>query len=255
MNEMLPGRYFISHSYDDEDVRNRLVTRLPEGVEPFIFEPIRVSPLEFVSSSLIGSILTCDGMIYLNEGFSAQSFWVAFEHDYALRSGKPVYSYTPSSDTLLMPNATPIDLAVFPTYSRRSSETVMPILNFMRQQRYFDVWIDRERLRPGTDFAAELMGAVSDTIQRGGYVTLFWNEEASQSEWTIREAVQGLRDRRLIVAGLDNSTPPDFINESNPGYFVQLVDENGLNNNRIDDLIIRLYWLMFRNQFPELVYD
>ncbi|MCI0713350.1 MAG: hypothetical protein L0154_24555 [Chloroflexi bacterium] len=66
---------------------------LPSEVEPYIFPPINASPLEFVSNSLIGAVLACDGMIYLNEGFSERSFWVAFERDYALRSQKNVYAY------------------------------------------------------------------------------------------------------------------------------------------------------------------
>ena len=38
--------------------------------------------------------------------------------------------------------------------------------------------------------------------------------------------------------------------------FILLYDDGNLSRiHHIDDLIVRLYWLIFRNQFPELVYD
>jgi len=253
--QMQPGKYFISHSYRDAGVRNHLLTLLPDGVKPFVFPPINVSPLQFVSDALIGSILTCDGMIYVTEGFSARSFWVAFERDYALRSGKPVYAYVPSRDSIFLHQAPPLDLAIFPSYLHRETDRVMPILSMMREQRYFDVWIDTEAIRPGSDWALELSRSINSTIERGGYVAAFWSQSASESRWVEAETLSGLREGRVVVAGLDNMPMPDFIQGFGEAYYVQLVDENGLNHNRIDDLIVRLYWLIFRKQCPELVYE
>ncbi len=252
---MKPGKYFISHSYRDAGVRDHLLTLLPGEVEPFVFPPINVSPLQFVSDALIGSILTCDGMIYVNEGFSARSFWVAFERDYALRSTKPVYAYVPSRDSIFLHQAPPLDLAVFPSYTQKEKDRVMPILSMMREQRYFDVWIDTKAIRPGSEWALEISTGISSTIERGGYVVVFWGRRASESRWVEAETLSGLRNGRVVVAGLDNMPMPDFMQDFGAAYYVQLVNENGLNHNRIDDLIVRLYWLIFRNQFPELVYE
>src|SRR5688572_12471666 len=123
-------------------MRDRMLSQLPTGVQPFIFPPITVSPIQFVSDTLIGSILTCDGMIYLDEGYSARSFWVAFERDYALRSGKAVFRYIPSLNSIISHPSPPLDLAVFPSYLARLRDRVVPILKFMREQRYFDIWFD-----------------------------------------------------------------------------------------------------------------
>lgn len=76
MIDIPPGKYFISHSYRDATVRDAMLHKLPEGVIPYIFPPIDVTPMEFVSNSLIGAILACDGMIYMNEGASARSLSV-----------------------------------------------------------------------------------------------------------------------------------------------------------------------------------
>lgn len=251
MIDMPPGKYFISHSYKDAAVRDSFLKTLPPQVTPYIFPPISVSPLEFVSSTLIGAILACDGMIYLNEGASAKSFWVAFERDYAVRIGKRVYGYTPSNQSIYLHEAPAMDLAVFASFAHRERPQIMPILDFMRKRRHFDVWIDTEQIRPSEMWVNKLEQGISGTIERGGYVVSFWGQNVS--EWMAREAEFGLSKGRIIVVGLGTDSP-DFIS-TYKDMFVQLYDQNRLNNNRIDDLIVRLYWLIFRNQFPELMYE
>ena len=86
------GRYFIAHSYKDTSLRDELIACLPKGVEPYLFPPISVSPIEFASNMLIGALLVCDGVIYINGGHSLHSFWVAFEREYSLR---PEIGFTP----------------------------------------------------------------------------------------------------------------------------------------------------------------
>jgi hypothetical protein len=76
-----PGLYFLSHSYRDIEAREALIGLLPTHARPFIFPPISVSPPEFVSNALMGSLLTCDAVIVIDGGYSAQSFWVAFERN------------------------------------------------------------------------------------------------------------------------------------------------------------------------------
>lgn len=246
------GKYFISHSYKDAAVRDSFLKTLPPQVTPYIFPPISVSPLEFVSSTLIGAILACDALIYLNEGFSSRSFWVAFERDYALRVGKTVFSFTPSTKTFAVHADPPLDLAIYPSFSRPQTQEVWPILEFMRKQRHFDAWIDTELgMHPMGDLRRVLEAGMQSIFDRGGYVVTFLG--GFNSEYVIAETKKGLEQQRLIVAGL-GVQPPDFIHQDHD-MFVQLMENGQINNNRIDDLIVRLYWLIFRNQFPELVYE
>lgn len=44
MIDIPPGKYFISHSYKDAEVRDD-IKKLPDGVKPLIFPAISVSPL------------------------------------------------------------------------------------------------------------------------------------------------------------------------------------------------------------------
>lgn len=249
--DLQPGKYFISHSYKDAVVRDAFLKTLPPHVTPYIFPPISVSPLEFVSSTLIGAILACDALIYLNEGASSRSFWVAFERDYALRAGKRVLSYTPSTHALHEHIDPPLDLAIFPSFSRPQTKDVWPILEFMREQRHFDPWIDTEQIRPMDNWRQVLEEGMQAIFDRGGYVVSFLGN--FNSEYMLSETKAGLEQRRLIVAGL-GVQPPDFI-ASFKDLFVQLVEGGRVNNNRIDDLIVRLYWLMFRVQYPQYVYE
>src|SRR4051812_13664879 len=115
----LPDKCFISHAYADAAARERLIRDLPDDVRPIVFPPIHAKPHEFVSKPLIEAILGCEGLIYFRGGASDKSFWVAFERDYALRSGKPVFSYDIRTSELSRDSDKPLDLAVFGSYSHR----------------------------------------------------------------------------------------------------------------------------------------
>lgn len=269
MIDIPPGKYFISHSYKDSVEREHMLTLLPDDVETFIFPSTKTSPLEFVSNLLIGAILACDGMIYLDEGVSATSFWVAFERDYALRSGKTVYRYLPSKKELSKYTLPPLDLAIFASYLHREMSLISPILDFMKKRRYFDISIDKEIVSTSGRWVNQIELGIQDTISRGGYVVVFWSGDKTQKT-LMYEIGEGLKQRRVIVACLINcfdmnldlisEVIPDLMKTTNLGkdfknYYVNLMDENGLQNKFIDNLIVRLYWLIFRNQFPELVYE
>jgi hypothetical protein len=132
----LPKKCFISHSYRDSDERDRLLSLLPKGVKAFIFPPITVAPEQMVSSHLIDAILACDGLIYLNGDFSSQSFWVAFERDYALRAGKRVYSFAKGQVVLTSDTSSPMELRLFPIWAAEDTSRVLSIVETMREDRF-----------------------------------------------------------------------------------------------------------------------
>src|SRR5215467_5418686 len=92
-----PGTYFISHAYRDRKPLRRLLQHLPPGVSPYVFPPIQVSPVDYVSNPLIDALARSTGVIVLKGGHSDASFWVAFERDYALRAGKLVHAFDPTT--------------------------------------------------------------------------------------------------------------------------------------------------------------
>ena len=252
MNVSLPRTCFISHSYADSVARQRLINILPAEVSPLVFPPIQANPHELVSKPLIEALLACEGLIYFRGGASDRSFWVAFERDYALRSGKPVFRYDLETDELSRDTDRPLDLAVFASYNRHDSTRVRQICQFLDQERNFDVWLDVPALSSGSDLQKEMEAGLADRLKRGGYVIAFWSESASQSEWMKKELARAATDiarfnDRVLFALLEPTPVPEFWQRFHDPYVQLYGDFDRPDTHRIDDLIVRLYWLIYRN--------
>ncbi len=251
MSITLPRKCFISHAYADAAVRNRLIASLPDYVQAYVYPPITVGPELIVSNPLIEALLDCDGIIYLNGGYSEQSFWVAFERDYALRSGKKVFSANPVTMEITPHLGSALDLAVFASYHRKEAPRVREIANFLEHERYFDLWLDEEDLSVGANWAQEIEQSLEDRLKRGGYVIVFWSTLASESAFIkaeVERAARGISDinDRVLFALLEDVPLPEFwLQYQEPG--VQLYgDAERPTVQRLDDLVARLYWLIYR---------
>lgn len=254
----LPKKVFISHSYIDAEARERLLALLSKGVEPFIFPPITVPPEQMISDKLLDAIRHCDGLIYLQGGASAESFWVALERDYALRAGKRVFSFAPGGAALTPDTSPPLHLPIFPTWGAGDMRRVMRMLKFMRNKRFFDPF-DLNKLRQivKNDVAVndELIDKYYGVISNGGYGVFFWSKKAEESEWFSGDAQIVAVDRRpvmdrLVIALLDSTNPAILSQQLGWRFtdFVQLYgDAQRSEMQRLDDLIVRLYWLIYRN--------
>mgnify|MGYP001223022292 CR=1 FL=1 len=243
----VPAGYFISHSYQDAEAREHLLRTLPPAMKPFIFPPITARPDQFVSNELIAAILRCEGLIYLEGGASANSFWVAFERDYALRARKPVFAFDPHSYTLRQDQSSPLQLRVFPSYSHRDVKRVQRILEFMRHERYFDLWIDSEQIRASDRWELKLLDGIEQQLAAGGYLVAFISAASMSTavitqEWgTAFESNPG----RVLPALLDNVPLTGTVATIQA---LQLYgDRERSEIHRLDDLIVRLYWLIYRN--------
>jgi hypothetical protein len=251
VNTLLPAKCFISHSYADAAARERLISMLPDSVSPFVFPPIQARPDEFVSTPLIEAILSCEGLIYLRGGASDESFWVAFERDYALRSGKAVFWYDISTSELSPCTDRALDLAVFPSYNHADGARVRQICQFLDKERNFDVWLDVEDIRPGSLWTEEIQTGLAARLNRGGYVTVFWSDKARRSDCIEKEiatAASGI-DRvndRVLFALLEPCPLPDFWLRFQEPHVQLYGDSEGSETHRVDDLVVRLYWLIYR---------
>jgi len=244
----LPRTCFISHAYRDSV--DELIKTLPNGVEARTFPPIIVTPAELVSNTLVTRVLSCDGLIYLDGGWSARSFWVAFERDYALRAGKAVFSASMHDYKISRHTGKPLDLAVFSSYHRKDRPRVARICDFLRSERHFDIWMDSEQIAGGDNFATKIEGGIRGCLERGGYVVVFWSVNARNSHFVEREIESAVKDMegandRVLFALLDETTLPEFWQGQEAG--VQLFgDRDRAETQRLDDLVVRLYWLIYR---------
>jgi hypothetical protein len=249
--QSLPRRLFISHAYADQAVRDRLIAVLPPDVEPIVYPPIVLPPHEMVSTPLMAALRECDGLIYLTCGASDRSFWVAFERDYALRMGKPVFEADPNSLVITQTAGKPLELPVFASYHRQDRDRVTLVCNFMRNERNFDVFLDAEGLQAGDAWQEAIHGAIERCVERG-YLVAFWSHASASSEFMGREiqfAAKRIGTRfndRVVFASLDDATLPDFwMRDQEPAVQIY-ADQARSAEQRLDDLIVRLYWLIYR---------
>ena len=80
---------------------------------------------------------------------------------------------------------------------------------------------------------------------------VFWSQSASKSDWIkseISKAASGIEDLndRVLFALLDKAKIPDFWMEFKDPAVQLYGDEKRSSTNRIDDLMVRLYWLIYR---------
>ncbi len=268
----MPRKCFVSYSYDDIEAHQALIEALPKHIKPHSFPEIKVAPDELVSNRLIDAILKQDALIYLEGGFSAKSFWVAFERDFALRAGKKVYAFDPMKNELSPIFAQPMRLPFFVSCSSTDIDKMTTIVNLMRDKRYFDAFslndLPPRKTRRHREAAETLTReAIVEKLNRGGYMVVFWSKNSSKSK-RVNEEIQfglefgryftsdetNLNFSRLLYALLDDTELPIEVQNlmKNEANFmikpVQLYGDDELSAiNRIDDLIVRLYWLIYRN--------
>lgn len=256
-----PGRYFISHSYADAETREALIARLPAQAKPYIFPPITVEPDEFVSNALIAGIKQCDGVIYLRGGHSARSFWVAFERDYALRAGKPVYAYDPASGRIIPHEAQPPKLPSYIVSIPKQYEVVYKVAEFMMRERSCQIWaspLKGEQPSGKETFEKVLRPGIDQTVKQGGYVLVFWSrsmakECAAPGSLRRLEIEHARQYNHALFILLDKTPLPPFWQEPCAPFRtmprpVVLYNADGLSRtNRMDDIIVRLCWLVYRD--------
>jgi hypothetical protein len=247
----LPKKCFISHAYADAAARDQIIRQIPSNVEAVVFPPITVKPEQFVSDRLISSLLDCECLIYLKGGKSALSFWVAFERDYALRAGKQVFAADPMTHSLVPDNDTPLDLAAFASYHHDDAPRVREIAEYLNRERYFDLWLDFSDLKAGDDWQRELSESLIDRLKRGGYVIVFWSQRASEALWVKREvemAAEGISNfnDRVLFALLEDCQVPELWRHYQESFVQLYGDSKRSAEHRLDDLIVRLYWLIYK---------
>jgi hypothetical protein len=248
----MPTVCFISHAYADQDIVQELVKRLPKRVSPFIFPPITVSPDERVSDDLVGAILNCGGLIYVNAPHSSRSVWVSFERDYALRAGKPVFSYAAGEGDFKRDRSQPLELPVFPSYSARDRARVVEVTSFMKDQRHFDLWTAEKDLKPESNWRRDHESALESRLSRGGYVVAFISRNSVASEFVGRELAAAAErwSEQILPVLLEpvSSLPLAFLQQAVVLHRGEH-EKQSLDWNRVDDLIVRIYDLVYRNSY------
>lgn len=255
--EMSPGKYFVSHSYKDAAAIERLKKQLPKGVVPHIFDQIDATPSEFVSNYLIEAIRSCSGVIVVEGGYSETSFWVAFERDYALRAGKAVYSFDPVSNRFSLVTEQALNLSVFVSYHIADKPVVNSVMETMRERRSFDVFYEYDIAQNSGWLAQEINSRkTAQSLAQGRYGVVFWSAQSAEAYWRKLELewVFNLVKTNIVFILLDDTPLPKlylsaFAKENDRQHGLAKTVDFSLQplSHRIDDLIVRLYWLIYQN--------
>ncbi len=250
-NHSMPKECFISHSYKDAHLVQSLAKRLPRHVTPFVFPPIDVPPDQRVSDDLVSAILGCPGLIHIVSENSSSSVWVNFERDFALRSGRQVYSFDGASKKLTPDKSAPLDLAVFPYYSRRDGNRAQQVIAFMKT-RHFGVFGADWIVNVERDWETRMQTDASEVLKRGGYLVAFLshalvNSRHDQPPWLTKFDRDG--PDQILPVLLDDIGPelPRALAERNPIRLSRNGAPEEVDWNRVDDLIVRIYDLIFRS--------
>jgi hypothetical protein len=205
-----------------------------------------------VSEDLLATIRRCDSLVYFKTPASDASPWVTLERDYALRSGLNVLSFHPDTSLVRRNADGPLDLPAFASYSRRDWPDVERLVRIMKDDRFVDIFVDVEDISAGQEFAKVISETIIERLERGGYLVLFWSEDAARSDFISREfqfALERYRDRILPVA-LDSSELPNELADVVPVH-LRRTRKDPIDLRRLDDVIVRIYWLVFRNTHTE----
>lgn len=258
----IPSPCFISHAYN-EGLVDAAVAALPKDVRAIVFPEIRVGPAEFVSDALIAALQEAKSILVADGPASRQSYWVAFETFFAMRNGKAVYRFDGTATGIVRDTRVRKDPPIFASYQRRNRYVVDPICDWLREERGFNVWKDTESLVPGDAFVQQIRGAMTNILADGGYVIAFMTTEAATSPSVSKELEFALSryEGQVFLACLGDKgavIPRDIAavlsRYQEEGWLIELggaesaADFSKVNLNRLDDLMVRVLYLVHKRQ-------
>jgi hypothetical protein len=278
-----PARYFISHSYQDKAAREHLISLLPKGIRPFVFQPIKVTPDQRVSDDLVKAVSRSHGLVYLEGGASAESFWVAFERRMALRARKPVVAFNPATGVFSRPVTKLVDppcAFMWNGFGSGDTEIVHGAAKWLLEKRGLDLSAARNRklTSAGVLDLKDSMYSLNDKMRAGGVIVLFLSAEALEdpefyelreggtrsyliNEGILASAVLIVWTRRPDTERLRRALgthwwKPDLaplkaailasLSEENGRAPVILTENGRLDWRRVDDLMVRVDYMVFK---------
>lgn len=259
----LPTFPFISHAFADDTSLKMLLDILPKYVKPVVFEAINVPPEEIVSDKLINGLLGAEGVIWIDSKISNSSFWTAFERDLALRKQKQVFRFDPQTLTITPYKAKARNLWIAHLYHKDDISDVNHIIRYLVDERSFEAFNDPKR--PAADsfppFAEinpeERELRLMSFRSFGAVYLIFISRSFIQNNGLLQHAIEQLHHHSpsTIICWLDpqssfeNAELVDRLKKAlktNSYEFQSRPSSAGFNKHQIDDLMVRLYWLVYQ---------
>jgi hypothetical protein len=260
----VPSFPFISHSYDDKQALADLLAQLPAWCKPIVFEPITVSPTEYVSEKLISGILGANGLIFIDSPKSNASFWTAFERDLAARNRKPMMRFDPVSRKLSSYEVQPRRLLLAHLYHPADAGDVGKIMGWLVGERSFEAFDDpghppNGRIPPFAQQDPYKRDAFLSNIRTFGAVYLiFLSPTLLANADLLKHAAQQVAQhpRSTLICWLESSQSfwPSKDVQALQGTpkersfkFSRRPSDPSFSQNELDDLGVRLFWLIHQS--------
>lgn len=259
----LPTFPFISHAFADDKSLKMLINMLPKYVKPVVFEAINVPPTEVVSEKLINGLLGAEGVIWIDSDVSNSSFWTVFERDLAIRKEKHVFRFDPKIKSITPYKAKPRNLWIAHLYHKDDILDVNHIMRWLVDERSFEAFNDPKKFgeRSFPPFIEidpkEREFHLMSFRSFGAMYVIFISRSFVQDNNLLQHTVEQLKHHPLstIICWLD--LPDSFdksvlVNElklipkTNSYTFQNRPSAAVFNKHQIDDLMVRLYWLVYQ---------
>ena len=199
---------FISHSTEDL-TDARLVRNSFEDLmhDVQLLKLSQHMSEDFLRNLLEKEIYSLDWLVVVNSENSRSSRWVDFEHAYARRIGKPIFSielercqhlkgYDRQQCIQRQVQAISREIRVFLSYARKDQDFVSRIEYDLRKEGY-EVW-DVDTIDLGVDIGSDVLAGIDATLERGA-VVLLASENSIKSEYVRIEYEYALnRGGRVI---------------------------------------------------------
>lgn len=165
-----------------------------------------------------------------------------------MRQNKPVYRFEPERQGLHRWKGRVLSPAIFSAHSFFDIDLVRQVVDLMKQ-RFIQVGSDVEP--KSQDFLEYLTESVRRRLEKGGYILLFWSAQAAKNPHVSAELDMALREypNQVLVATIDGTPIPESLLHLASGTNVVdlATDYRQSRLHTIDDLIVRLYWLVSQN--------
>jgi hypothetical protein len=139
MVNSLPDGTFVSYSYQDKAGLQALLACLPLDAHLRIFEPILVSPYEYVSTPLIEAIREAPALVCIRSEPQQASPWTALECEIAFRARKPVFVFNPKDGAIHEHRGRPSTVSIHDVSPAEETSLASDVMTWMAEHRGFEL--------------------------------------------------------------------------------------------------------------------
>jgi len=252
-----PTRMFVSHSYSDAALVERLKAVLPPYVAPIVFPALEGQVDQAVSDKLMSGVLGTDGMVCVDSEASRKSFWTVFERDLAARNGKKMFIFSPVDESVRPWRCRLPRLLVADLFAPEDADDAERIRRWLVDERSFE-FLHGPGLAGDGDVPTlwkmpvnERQNILHNVGLNAGVHLVFLSSHAIGAAWRLDGVREFMKHWPLqtVLCFLERSVETDphwsavtrRLSPRNVHVFPRRPSQSTLEVNEVDNLMVRLY--------------